>query len=131
LLNLNRNLLGPREANEKGIAKSQALFKAAWTAWLLWVFCEMIVPTRGRHPSLARFEMFVSIWEDGSSQERASIWDMRVSRSMGKRIGGGGPGKRGRGRGVSEGKPGFQREFPKEETRLAFTLKYFGALKLK
>ena len=41
LVNLRRNLFGPITAKEKGTAKSQALMKATFTNWLLWVYCEI------------------------------------------------------------------------------------------
>ena len=48
LLNLRRNLLGPIVAKDKGMAKSQALIKAALTAWLLCVFWEIMWTMRGK-----------------------------------------------------------------------------------
>jgi hypothetical protein len=57
LESLNRNLLGPNTAKEKGTANSHALVRAANTDWLLWVFWEMMRPTIGRHI----FEGVVSI----------------------------------------------------------------------
>ena len=76
----------------------------------------MIVPTRGKQTSLAGFGILVSIWEEESSQERASVWEMSDSRSM-DGVGGRREGKLGKGKSgwkVTKGKPGFQREFPKE-----------------
>jgi hypothetical protein len=84
LESLNWNLLGLNTANEKGTTNSQALVKAANTDWLLWVFGEMTWPTRGRHSFKRLVAVKDSIWDEGSSQERASVWAMRLSISIKK-----------------------------------------------
>jgi hypothetical protein len=42
----------------------------------------MRCPTKGEHSSKREADETDYNWEEGSSQERASIWAMRVSRSM-------------------------------------------------
>jgi hypothetical protein len=42
----------------------------------------MRIPTRGKHSSVSGLGRFVSNWDEGSSQERATVCEMRVSRSM-------------------------------------------------
>jgi hypothetical protein len=81
-VSLKRYLFGPKTAKEKGTANSQALESAANTDWLLWVFWEMTCPTRGRHSSWAVSAERFAICEEGSSQERASVWAMRLSISI-------------------------------------------------
>ena len=75
---LNRNLFGPKIANKKGTANSQALENAAKTDWLLCVLWEMMWPTKGRDSSLTVSAVRESIWVEGSSQERASVWVIRL-----------------------------------------------------
>ena len=81
---LNENLLGPNIAKEKGTANSQALVRVANTDWLLWVFWEMTWPTSGRHSSEGVIAVKDSIWDEWSSQKRASVWAMRLSIFIGK-----------------------------------------------
>jgi hypothetical protein len=42
----------------------------------------MSCPTRGKHSSLVEFEGMVSIWVEGSSHDKASVWEMRDSISI-------------------------------------------------
>jgi hypothetical protein len=79
LLNLRRNLLGPIAIKEKGMAKSQALIKAALIAWLLCVFWEMMWTKRGKLSFKTVATGIVSNWDEGSSQEKASVRAMRAS----------------------------------------------------
>ena len=82
---LKRNLFGPKTAKEKGIENSQAFERVAKTYWLLWAFWDITRLSKGRHSSEVGLEVRNSIWDEGSSHERASVWAIRLFISMRKK----------------------------------------------
>jgi hypothetical protein len=57
----------------EGDSKLPSFGECSKTDWLLWVLWEMTCPTKGRHSSEMLSEVSDSIWDEGSSHDRASI----------------------------------------------------------